>query len=100
MLLKTILNKVHKLKSFVYQDVRFGRHQGDDVLNVTVIPRKNNRALCSGCQKPAPGYDHLTERRFEFVPFWGIRIFLLYRMRRVQCKTCGVKLGRFAATFR
>ena len=92
MLLKTILNKVHKLKSFVYQDVKIGCYQGAEVLNVTVVPRKNGHALCSGCQRPAPGYDHLTERRFEFVPFWGIRVFLLYRMRRVQCRTCGVKV--------
>lgn len=92
MLIKTILNKVHKLKSFVYQDVQFGNYQGEDVFNITVVPRKNSRALCSGCQQPAPGYDHLTERRFEFVPLWGIRVFLLYRMRRVECKTCGVKV--------
>ena len=92
MLIKTILNKVHKLKSFVYQDVQFGSCQGEDVLDVTVVPRKNSRALCSGCQKPAPGYDHLAERRFEFIPLWGIRVFLLYKMRRVQCKTCGVKV--------
>ena len=92
MLIKTILNKVHKLKSFVYQDVQFGSCQGEDVFDVTVVPRKNSRALCSGCQKPAPGYDHLAERRFEFIPLWGIRVFLLYKMRRVQCKTCGVKV--------
>ena len=92
MLIKTILNKVHKLKSFVYQDVQFGSCQGEDVFDVTVVPRKNSRALCSGCQQPAPGYDHLAERRFEFIPLWGIRVFLLYKMRRVQCKTCGVKV--------
>jgi len=92
MLIKTILNKVHKLKSFVYQDVVVGSHQGAEVLNVTVVPRKNSHAICSRCQKPAPGYDHQPERRFEFVPFWGIRVFLLYRMRRVQCKNCGVKV--------
>ncbi|WP_448216754.1 ISL3 family transposase [Endozoicomonas sp. 2B-B] len=92
MLIKTILNKVHKLKSFVYQDVKLGFYQGSEVFNVAVVPRKNSHAICSGCQKPAPGYDHLSERRFEFVPLWGIRVFLLYRMRRVECKTCGVKV--------
>ena len=92
MLIKTILNKVYKLKSFVYQDVKLGFYQGFEVFNVTVVPRKNSHALCSGCQKPAAGYDHLTIRRFEFVPLWGIRVFLLYRMRRVECKTCGVKV--------
>lgn len=92
MLIKTILNKVHKLKSFVYQDVKLGFHQGSEVFDVTVVPRRNGHAICSGCRKPAPGYDRLAERRFEFVPLWGIRVFLIYRMRRVQCKTCGVKV--------
>ncbi|KEQ15032.1 ISL3 family transposase [Endozoicomonas numazuensis] len=92
MLIKTILNKVHKLKSFVYQDVKLGFYQGSEVFNVTVVPRKNSHAICSGCQKPAPGYDHLAERRFEFIPLWGIRVFLLYIMRRVECNSCGVKV--------
>ncbi len=39
---------------------------------------------------PAAGYDQLAERLFEFIPVWGFLVFLLYRMRRVHCKTCGV----------
>jgi transposase len=35
-------------------------------------------------------YDRLGERRFEFVPLWGISVFLAYRMRRVNCKRCRV----------
>jgi transposase len=35
-------------------------------------------------------YDRLEERRFEYVPIWGILVFLAYRMRRVNCKRCGV----------
>jgi transposase len=46
--------------------------------------------ICSGCHRPAPGYDHLAERRFEFIPLWGFLVFLLYRMRRVHCRTCGI----------
>jgi transposase len=33
-------------------------------------------------------------RRFEFVPLWGITVYFVYRMRRVQCPTCGVKVER------
>ncbi|MEK7406330.1 MAG: hypothetical protein AAB225_14610 [Acidobacteriota bacterium] len=47
-------------------------------------------AVCSGCGKPAPGYDHLPERRFEFIPFWGFLVFFLYRMRRVHGRNCGL----------
>jgi transposase len=53
-------------------------------------PRKNSRAFCSGCGRPGPVYDRLDERRFEFVPLWGILVFLAHRMRRVNCKRCGV----------
>ena len=53
-------------------------------------PRKNGRPYCSGCGRPGPAYDRLEERRFEFVPVWGIVVFLAYRMRRVDCKRCGV----------
>ena len=36
------------------------------------------------------GYDQLGERRFEFIPLWGFLVFLLYTMRRVDCRRCGV----------
>ncbi len=31
-------------------------------------------------------------RRFEFIPIWGYAVQLLYGMRRVQCRQCGVKV--------
>jgi transposase len=53
-----------------------------------VRPRKGSAALCSRCHQPAPGYDQLAERRFEFIPLWGFFVFLLYTMRRVDCRHC------------
>ncbi|HEY3835443.1 MAG TPA: transposase [Bryobacteraceae bacterium] len=38
----------------------------------------------------APGYDQLAERGFEFIPLWGFLVFLLYTMRRVNCRRCGI----------
>jgi transposase len=32
----------------------------------------------------------LPERRFEFIPLWGVLVFFLYQMRRVSCSQCGV----------
>jgi hypothetical protein len=34
--------------------------------------------------------NHLPERGFEFIPLWGFLVFLLYGMRRVDCRDCGV----------
>ena len=80
--LTTILNVCHHHRGFVYQHARFGPDQKS--IEVHVRPRAGSAAVCSGCHKPAPGYDHLPERRFEFIPFWGILVFFLYSMRRVQ----------------
>src|SRR5712671_6939902 len=84
----TILNHCHRHRGFVYQRARFGSEKKS--LEVDVRPRQGAAAVCSGCHKPAPGYDHLPQRRFEFIPFWGFLVFLLYRMRRVNCSRCGV----------
>jgi transposase len=59
-------------------------------IEVDVRPREGSAAVCSECHHPAPGYDHLPQRCFEFIPLWGFLVFLLYRMRRVDCRTCGV----------
>src|SRR5579863_5697029 len=84
----TILNQCHRFRGFVYNHDRFSPDK--KVIEIGVRPRVGSAALCSGCHKPAPGCDHLPERRFEFIPFWGILVFLLYRMRRVNCRDCGV----------
>jgi transposase len=86
--LTTILNHCHHHRGFVYQHACFGPDK--KTIEVAVRPRQGTAAICSGCQKPAPGYDHLPERRFEFIPFWGFLVFFLYRMRRVHCQRCGV----------
>ena len=90
MRIQTILNRVEKFKSFVYGAARLEEGADGPALVVRVRPRKNGRPHCSGCGRPGRAYDRLEERRFEFVPLWGILVFLAYRMRRVNCKRCGI----------
>jgi transposase len=92
MQLKTILNRVEPHKSFVYGSVEMIEESGQLSLEVTIKPRVNGRPICSSCHRCRPGYDRLPERRFEYVPLWGIAVFFLYRMRRVDCPRCGVKV--------
>jgi len=94
MLLKTILNQVQRHKSFVYGKVNWGDTEENASIEIEVHARTNSKALCSGCGCPGPGYDHLKTRRFEFVPLWGIAVYFLYAMRRVDCPTCGVTVER------
>ena len=51
---------------------------------------KRSRVLLRCAGAAGPLYDGREERRFEYVPLWGILVFLAYRMRRVNCKRCGV----------
>jgi transposase len=85
----TILNRCYRHKHFTYQQAHFCKDSPNEI-EIKIVPRKNSKALCSKCNQPAPGYDHLPERRFEFIPFWGFMIFLLYAKRRVSCKRCGI----------
>jgi transposase len=90
MQLKTILNRVQKHPRFVYETVSLSE-QGR-AIEVQVRSRANSRPICSVCQRPGPGYDTLEPRRFEFVPLWGLAVFFLYAMRRVDCSDCGVRV--------
>ena len=84
----TILNRCHRFRGFVYQHAHFSADK--KCIEVAVRLRKGSAAVCSRCHFPAPGYDQLAERRFEFIPFWGFLVFLLYTMRRVNWRRCGI----------
>jgi transposase len=92
--LKTILNCVEPHKSFVYRTAQFRNAADGLALDVTLEARANSRPLCSGCGRKRPGYDHLPARRFQFVPLWGIAVFFVYALRRVDCPQCGIKAER------
>jgi hypothetical protein len=47
------------------------------------------RRRCSRCQRPAPGYDCLPERRWLFVRLRGIPTYFYYAPRRVECSEHG-----------
>jgi len=89
MRLITILNKCHRHKGFVYTKANF-ISTGVNEIEVEVVPRKNSQGLCPNCDTCCPGYDKLPERRFEFIPFWGFLIFLVYARRRINCVDCGI----------
>jgi transposase len=94
MQLKTILNHVYKHKGFVYGRINCVEGWISPILEVQVLARAGSRPICSGCGRRGPGYDTLGERRFEFIPFWGILVFFLYSMRRVDCRRCGVTVEK------
>lgn len=90
MRLISILNQCHHFPGFVNETARLCAESKS--IEVDVRARHGSKGKCSCCLRPGPTYDHLGVRRFEFVPFWGFMVFLLYRMRRIDCRDCGVKV--------
>ena len=89
MLLTRVLNQCQHFPGFVYEPARF-TGDGQSIL-IPIRPRKRSRAICSGCHRPAAGYDQAPKpRHFEFIGVWGFLVFFVYCMRRVDCKQCGI----------
>ena len=67
------------------------RHQEQpQSIEITVEPHRGIRGRCAYCQRPAPGYDRLPQRRWLFVPLWNIPTYFCYAPRRVECAEHGV----------
>lgn len=89
----TILNQIEEHKGFVFGKARMtAGADGRKQIEIPARPRKGSKAICSGCGQRGSTYDHLPERRFAYVPLWGIAVMLVYAMRRVNCVRCGVKV--------
>lgn len=89
---KTVLNAIQHFPGFVYQDIRLQcRRDGQPrCIEITVQEHQSRGGRCSRCLKAAPGYDHLPQRPWAFVPLWGIATVFLYATRRVNCPDHGV----------
>lgn len=89
---KTLLNVVQPFVGFVYDDIRLrGQRAGRPAcLEVRLRPHEQVAPRCSRCRQPAPGYDQLPERRWLFVPLWGLVVWFRYAVRRVDCPRDGV----------
>jgi transposase len=85
------LNQVQRFVGFVYRQVRMQTCQGKpESIEILVEPHAGIRGRCSRCLRPAPGYDRLRQRRWLFVPLWGIPTYFCYAPRRVECAEHGV----------
>jgi transposase len=67
-----------------------GSPEGPQSIEIIIEPHAGIRRRCSRCQKPAPGYDCLPQRRWFFVPLWGIATYFCYAPRRVECAEHGI----------
>lgn len=88
---KSLLRKLHPIKGFVYHSVGWDT-KDPKALRAEVREREGSRGRCSGCGRKAPGYDRQPQRKWRFVPLWGIVMWIVYAPRRVDCPRCGVTI--------
>jgi transposase len=87
---KTLLNQIQHFVGFVYHSICLRGARGSQRVEVRIEPHLGMRGKCSTCQQACPGYDQLAERRWLFVPLWGIVVHFFYRPRRVACPAHGI----------
>lgn len=92
MLIKTLLNKVERFKSFIYGDSRLMTVGGAEALIIDIKPRLNSKPECPACGRRGKTHDIQPARLFEYVPIWAFKVFFRYAPRRVVCPVHGVKV--------
>jgi transposase len=91
-LIKTLLNKLERFKSFVYGAVQFMSVDGSESLVIDIEPRRKSRPLCPECHKRVNAYDRQPQRLFDYLPLWSFKTYFRYAPRRANCPEHGIKV--------
>lgn len=86
--LKSIFRRVQDLAGFLVASARMSG-PGAPLISVELAPDPRRKPRCSCCLLPAPGYDRLPRRSWQFVPLWNMPVTLHYAPRRVTCRASG-----------
>lgn len=95
---KSILRDTHDFDACCLQKVQLLKPCKTDkpdtapTVEVHLRPHPRRKAICSGCQEPAPGYDTLPLRHWHYLHLLHCLVILYYAPRRVNCRRCGVKV--------
>ena len=87
---KSLLRRVQELAGFVVKQTRLVGPKRKMRIEVHLVADPRRKARCSRCEQACACYDTQPERRWHFVPLWGIPLNLVYSPRRVECKRDGV----------
>jgi len=90
MLIKTLLNKVERFKSFIYGDADFQQVRGEEALVIEVKARSNSKPACPVCGKRGKVHGLQKLRLYEYVPVWAFKVYFAYIARRMICPVHGI----------
>lgn len=94
MLIKTLLNKVERFKSFVYGSICVLLVGGTEALIIDFVPRRKSRPRCPECCKRCTVYDRQPARFFEYFCRSGrlSRIFVIL-LTVLSVQSMGLRLS-------
>lgn len=87
---KTILNRIQHFTGFVYREIRLQAQGSSWRIVIHLESHASVDGTCADCLKATPGYDHLPQRSWSFVPLGGIPADFCYTPRRVNCPEHGI----------
>jgi len=89
MLIKTLLNKIERFKSFVYGTARLQDVKGEEALVIDIKARINSKPECPECGKQGKVHAVEKTRLYEYLPLWNFKVYFSYAPRRVRCPVHG-----------
>lgn len=84
--IRVMANRCYRHKGFVYSRESFD--SDTETIELHVRPRRGSKPRCSHCGHAGSVHDVLAPRKFQFLPLWTYAVFLVYAMRRVDCRHC------------
>lgn len=85
---ETMLNNVEPLQGFVYSNSSLVKKR--KMVVISIRERASSRVTCPVCKRRCTVYDHQPERYYDYIPYLGFEVKLLYAPRRAECPKCGI----------
>jgi transposase len=84
------------LEGFRVEEISYEGNGPSAPMRIGIERRGIQGYECSGCQRRTWRVRDRTERTWEDFPWAEHRVTLVYRQRRIYCRTCGIRTERIA----
>lgn len=84
-------NRILDLNGYRVKQVGFRDEVDQPRLYIEIERRSGKRFRCGGCNRPTGWVRDAKMRTWDDLPWGGHRVTLRYRLRRLNCRRCGIR---------